>query len=209
METILLLIMAGGIYWLYKNRERPSVQRNDWVRKFSVYYATNALCLYGSSSGEVPEQLVGLMDPRIAGDAQQSFIASLGNYLRHECKRNIQPGDYRLALADIRKLLSSNVQWANSHAAIGPFIRAMHKEETGTDISEAELAAHRDEIIEQARTDEEAAAIIMARILRFNMEATFHETFGMRYHDYLRSKYPTGARASLSAAVQTQNTSVI
>lgn len=209
METILLLIMAGGIYWLYKNRERPSAQRNDWVRKFSVFYATNALCLYGSSSGDVPEQLVGLMEPRIAGEVQQSFMASLGNYLRQECKRNMQPGDYPKALADIRKLLSANVQWANSHAAIGPFIRAMHKEETGTDITEAELAAHRDETIEQVNTDEQAAAMIMGQILRFNMETMFKEMFGVRYYDYLKAKGPKDEPAPSQTAVQTQNIRVI
>lgn len=209
MEIILLLVMAGFIYWLYKNRERPSVQRNDWVRKFSVYYATNALCLYGSSSGDVPEQLVGLMEPRIAGEVQQSFMASLGNYLRQECKRNMQPGDYPKALADIRKLLSANVQWANSHAAIGPFIRAMHKEETGKDVTEAELAAHRDETIKQVKTDERAAAMIMGKILRFNMETMFKEMFGVRYYDYLQAKCPKDEPAPSQTAVQTQNIRII
>ncbi|MBR0554995.1 hypothetical protein J5J10_04810 [Ciceribacter sp. L1K23] len=200
MEIIVLLVIAGCVYWLYKNR--APANRNDWVRKFSVYYATNALCLHGSSSGDVPEQLVGLMEPRIAGGVQQSFIASLGNYLQAECGRNLQPSDYPKAVADIRKLLSANIQWANSHAALGPFIRAMHKEEAGTDITEAELAAHRNEIIRQVKTDEQAAAMMMGQILRFNMEAMFKEMFGVRYYDYLQAKYPKVEPSSPKAAAQ-------
>jgi len=199
MEIIVLLVIAGCVYWLYKNRTSAPAQQDDWVRRFSVYHATNTLCLYSYGTGDIPEELVGLMEPRIAGGVQQSFIASLGNYLRDKHGRNMQQGDYPKALADIRKLLSANIQWANSHAALGPFIRAMHKEETGTDITEAELLAHRDEIIRQVKTNEEAAAMMMGQIVRFNIETLFKDMFGMRYDEYLQAKYPKDGVAPIPA----------
>lgn len=202
MEIIVLLFIAGCVYWLYKTRKTESPQQDDWARKFSVYYATNALCLYGSRSGDVPEELVGLMAPRIAGGVEQSFVASLGNYLRDEHGRNLQRGDYPKALIEIRKLLSANIKWANSYASLGPFIRAMHKEDTGTEITEAELTAHRDEIIRQVKTDEEAAAMMMGQILQFNIETLFKEMFGVQYHEYLQAKYPKDKPASSLPAAQ-------
>lgn len=202
MEIIVLAIIAGCVYWLYKNRTPVPSQQNDWVRKFSVYYATNALCLYSSGTGDIPEELVGLMEPRIAGGVEQSFVASLGNYLRDECGRNMQRGDYPKALVDIRKLLSANIQWANSHASLGPFIRAMHKEDTGNDITDEELAAYRNEIIEQVKADEEAAVMMMGQIFSFNIETLFKEMFGVSYGGYLQAKYPKDAPVPTSAAIQ-------
>ncbi|POO57850.1 hypothetical protein [Agrobacterium rosae] len=202
MEIIVLLVITACVYWLYKNRTSAPAQQDDWVRRFSVYYATNSLCLYSYGTGDIPEELVGLMEPRIAGGVQQSFIASLGNYLRDKHGRNMQHGDYPKALAEIRKLLSANIQWANSHAALGPFIRAMHKEETGTDITEAELLAHRDEIITQVTANVDAAALMMGQILRFNMERKFKELFGVRYYDYLQMKHVKQEPEASPVAIQ-------
>jgi hypothetical protein len=200
LEIIVLLVIAGCVYWLYKNRSTGPSEQNDWARKFSVYYVNDSLCLYSIGTGDIPEELIVILEPRIPGRVEQSFIVSLGNYLRQECGRNMQHGDYPKALAETRKLLSANIQWANSHASLGPFIRAVHKEETGTDITEAELAAHRAEIIRQVTSDEGVAATMIGQILQFNMESMFKEMFGMRFYDYVQAKYPKDGTAPIPAS---------
>ena len=46
MEIIVLLVIAGCIYWLYKNRATGPSEQNYWARKFAVYYVNDSLCLY-------------------------------------------------------------------------------------------------------------------------------------------------------------------
>lgn len=163
---------------------------------------TESLCLYASNEGDVPERVVGLMEDKIAGGTQQTFIVCLGNFLRDECNRDLRQGDYQVALVDVRKLLTVQTARVNSNSELRRLITAMHKEEEGTEITLKELNEAYNEIMTNVRSDSETAAWIMGKMLRFNMEAMFKEMFGMRYYEYLQAKHPNAPPVPTPAAAR-------
>jgi len=196
------LVIIGCIYWLYKHRTPAPAQQHDWVSKFSVHYITESLCLFASNEGDVPERVVGLMEDKIAGGTQQTFIVCLGDFIREECDRDLRQGDYQVALADVRKLLTAQTARINSNSELRRLISAMHEEEEGTEITLKELNEAYNEIMNNVRSSKETAAWVMGKMLRFNMETMFKQMFGMRYNDYLQAKYPKSELASISATAQ-------
>jgi hypothetical protein len=193
-----LAVIVGCIYWLYRNRteQYPTAL---WVREFAILHINEALNLYGTFD-PMPEEVVGLLQPRMPGAVQQSLVVGLSNYLRAHCGRGVQRSDYEPVTKCIRDLLSAEVRLANSSEGIRSYAKASHKQDTGTDIPEAELAAGVRQILQEAKADEVIAAKVLGDILRFNMEAMFKDTFGMTYWDYVQAKNPTGGQSSVPEA---------
>lgn len=193
-----LAVIVGCIYWLYRNRteQYPTA---PWVTEFAILHINEALNLYGTFD-PMPEEVVGLLQPRMPGAVQQSLVVGLSNYLRAHCGRGVQRSDYEPATRCIRDLLSGEVRLANSSEGIRSYVKAAHKQDTGTDIPEAELAAGVRQILQEAKADEVIAAKVLGDILRFNMETMFKNTFGMTYWDYVQAKNPAGGQGSVTAS---------
>lgn len=145
------------------------------------------MTLYGAFDA-MPEEALSLLEPRLTGAAQQSFIVGLGNYLRTHCGRNIERGDYEPAVKSVRDLLSAEVRRANSSEGIRSYVKATYRNDTGTEIPEIELAAGISQIFQEAKTDEMVAAKMLGDVVRFNIEVMFKGVFGLGYWEYVKAK---------------------
>ncbi|MBY3301398.1 hypothetical protein HFO04_01045 [Rhizobium laguerreae] len=209
LGIIALLVIVCCIYWLYRNRGATSGSHAQWTKPFAIRYINEVLSLYATGSDPMPEEAARLLEHRLDGAAQQSLIVSLGNYLREHCGRNVQRGDYELAVKCVRDLLSGEVRRANSFETLPSYIRTMHRNDTGEEISEDQLAAYYEEIVADVKSDELAAALTLGNVLRFNIEAMHVSTFGLSYWDYVKGKAsstrarpPTSGSTSLNISAR-------
>lgn len=186
MEIIVLLIIAGCVYWLYRNRAGISKPEPQWARNFAIFHVTRTMSLYGSFD-PMPKEAVSLLEPRLTGAAQQSLIVGLSNYLRAHHGRNIERGDYEPAVKSVRDLLSAEVRRANSAEGVRSYIKAVHREETGKEITESELSAGLAQLLQEAKLDDMIAARVLGDTLRFNMNVMFRGAFGVDYWDYVKA----------------------
>lgn len=202
LGIVTLLVIVGCIYWLYRNRGAKAGSERQWIKMFAIHHINEILSLYATGSDPMPEEAARLLEHRLDGAAQQSLIVSLGNYVREQCGRNLQRGDYELAVKGVRDLLSAEVRRANSFETLRSYIRAMHRDDTGEEITEEQLAAYYNEIVADVKSDETAAALMLGQVLRFNFEAMHVNTFGISYWDYVKAKGRRNESDHLRAAIQ-------
>ncbi|NEH59880.1 hypothetical protein GR198_29625 [Rhizobium leguminosarum] len=202
LGIVTLLVIVGCIYWLYRNRGATAGSERQWIKTFAIHHINEILSLYATGSDPMPEEAARLLEHRLDGAAQQSLIVSLGNYLREQCGRNLQRGDYELAAKGVRDLLSAEVRRANSFETLRSYIRAMHRDDTGEEITEEQLAAYYKEIVADVKSDETAAAHMLGQVLRFNIEAMHVNTFGLSYWDYVKAKRRRNEPDHLRAVIQ-------
>lgn len=153
----------------------------NWLRRFALYYLASELNHYPNDDRG---HLILMLNNKTNLSLEQSMLAELQIYLKHEYKRNRTQDDYKQALKFTAKLLREEFAYRSSPIGMKHFIRGLLLKE-GKESSEAKVTFEFQSLMAFIKETGDATRPLF-EILKECFNDMFQAQFGKSFSEYNR-----------------------